>query len=76
MSAVTTALIEAKLNQQGPVDGAPPTQIRETTLEEGKVVVKVWDKASKNFAIKAINKGGLYRAVAQEGCLSMAFTLC
>ena len=26
--AVTKALIEAKLSQQGPVDGAPPTQIR------------------------------------------------
>ena len=37
---MTKALIEAKLSQQGPVDGAPPTQIRETSLEEGKVVVK------------------------------------
>ena len=52
--AVTKALIEAKLSQQGPVDGSPPTQIRETSLEEGKVVVK------------AVNKGGQYKAVAQE----------
>ena len=73
--AVTKALIEAKLSQQGPVDGAPQTQIRETSLEEGKVVVKVWDKASKNFAIKAVNKGGQYKAVAQEGRLWMAFTV-
>ena len=73
--AVTKALIEAKLSQQGPVDGAPPTQIRETSLEEGKVVVKVWDKASNNFAIKAVNKGGQYKAVAQEGRLRMAFTV-
>ena len=51
------------------------TQIRETSLEEGKVVVKVWDKASKNFAIKAVNKGGQYKAVAQEGRLRMAFTV-
>ena len=64
--AVTKALIEAKLSQQGPVDGAPLTQIRETSLEEGKVVVKVWDKASKDFAIKAVNKGGQYKAVAQD----------
>ena len=69
--AVTKALIEAKLSQQGPVDGALPTQIRETSLEEGKVVVK----ASKNFAIKAINKGGQYKAVVQEGRLRMAFTV-
>ena len=75
LSAVTKALIEAKLSQQGPVDGAPRTQIRETSLEEGKVVVKVWDKASKNFAIKAVNKGGQYKAVAQEGRLRMAFTV-
>ena len=73
--AVTKALIEAKLSQQGPVDGAPLTQIRETSLEEGKVVVKVWDKASKDFAIKAVNKGGQYKAVAQEGRLRMAFTV-
>ena len=62
--AVTKALIQVKLSQQGPVDGAPPTQIRETSLEEGKVVVKVWDKASKNFAIKAVNKGGQYKALS------------
>ena len=73
--AVTKVLIEAKLSQQGPVDGAPPTQIRETSLKEGKVVVKVWDKASKNFVIKALNKGGQYKAVAQEGRLRMAFTV-
>ena len=73
--AVTKALIEAKLSQQGPVDGAPHTQIRETSLEEGKVVVKVWDKASKNFAIKAVNKGGQYKAMAQKGRLRMAFTV-
>ena len=72
---MTKALIEAKLSQQGPVDGAPQTQIRDTSLEEGKVVVKVWDKASKNFAIKAVNKGGQYKAVAQEGRLRMAFTV-
>ena len=54
---------------------APPTQIREKSIEEGKVVVKVWDKASKNFAIKAVNKGGQYKAVAQEGRLRMAFTV-
>ena len=65
--AVTKALIEAKLSQQGPVDRAPQTQIRETSLEEGKVVVNVWDKASKNFAIKAVNKGGQYKTAAQEG---------
>ena len=75
LSAVTKALIEAKLSQLGPMDGAPPTQIRETSLEEGKVVVKVWDKASKNFAIKAINKGGQYKSVAQEGRLRMTFTV-
>ena len=39
------------------------------------MVVKVWDKASKNFAIKAVNKGGQYKAVAQEGRLRMAFTV-
>ena len=39
-TAVTKALIKAKLSQQGPVDGAPQTQIRETSFEEGKVVVK------------------------------------
>ena len=72
---MTKALIETKLSQQGPVDGAPPTQIRETSLEEGKVVVKVWDKASKNFAIKAVDKGGQYKAVAQEGRLRMALTV-
>ena len=72
---MTKAIIEAKLSQQGPVDRAPPTQIRETSLEEGKVVVKVWDKASKKFAIKAVNKGGQYKAVAQEGRLRMAFTV-
>ena len=72
---MTKALIEAKLSQQGPADGAPPTQIRETSLGEGKVVVKVWDKASKNFAIKAVNKGGQYKAVVQEGRLRMAFTV-
>ena len=75
LSAVTKALIEAKLSQLGPMDGAPPTQIRETSLEEGKVVVKFWDKTSKNFAIKAINKGGQYKSVAQEGRLRMTFTV-
>ena len=39
------------------------------------MVVKVWDKASKNFAIKAVNKGGQYKAVAQEGRLRMAFAV-
>ena len=73
--AVTTALIEAKLTQQEPVGRAPPTQIRGATLEEGNVVIKVWDKASKNFAIKAINKGGQYKAVVQEGHLRMVFTM-
>ena len=72
--AVTKALIESKLSQQGPVDGAPPIQIRETSLEEEIVVVKVWDKASRNFAIKAVNKAGQYKAVAQEGRLRMAYS--
>ena len=72
---MTKALIEAKLSQQGPADEAPPTQIRETSLEEGKMVVKVRNKALKNFAIKAINKGGQYKAVIQEGRLRMAFTV-
>ena len=53
LSAVIKALIEAKLNQQGPVDGAPPTQIRETSFEEGKVVVKVWEQTTSRPDKKA-----------------------
>ena len=45
----------------------------QTVLKQGKV--KVWDKASKNFATKTINKGGQYRSVAQEGRLRIAFTV-
>ena len=40
----------------------PTTQIREATLEDANVVIKVGDKAYKDLAISAL-KGGQYRAV-------------
>ena len=57
-AAIQRAFIEAALDQKA--DGLSSVQIREVTLESGKVVIEVWNKASQSFALKAL-KGRSYR---------------
>ena len=74
-AAIQRAFIEAALDQKaGTPDGLSSVQIREVTLESGKVVIEVWNKASQSFALKAL-KGRSYRTVVQEGCLRMVYTV-